>query len=213
MKIVCISDTHGKESQMTESVPEGDILIFAGDATNVGELHQVQRFNEWSKQFAHPHKLFVAGNHDFSFENSHQKKEAKSLLTNWTYLEDSEVTISGVKVYGSPVQPWFHDWAFNRRRGADIKKYWNAIPDDVQILITHGPVEGILDIVEHPPGFHVGCEDLKNRILDLKQLKVHICGHIHCSHGMEVHNGVTYINASICTEQYVPSQSPIVFDI
>jgi len=208
--IVCISDTHGLHRKMTEPVPEGDILLYSGDLTNNGELFQLKDFNDWIGDLPHQHKLVIVGNHDRSFEDF-RRAEARSLLTKCTYLEDQEVIIDGIKFYGSPWQPWFYDWAFNKQRGPDIKKYWDAIPEDVDVLITHGPVMGILDEVERPPGEHVGCQDLKNRVAELKNLQLHVCGHIHCANGKKKVGNVTYINASICTEQYNPTQRSHVY--
>lgn len=210
MRIVCISDTHGHHRKIKSEIPEGDVLVVAGDITNTGELYQLKDFNLWLSELPHTHKVVIAGNHDFSFED-HRKEEAKSLLTNCIYLEDSEVIIDGVKFYGSPVQPWFHDWAFNKRRGEQIKKYWDAIPDDTEVLITHGPVYKIHDKVI-PFGEEVGCVDLLNRIKELKNLQLHVCGHIHCANGIKKVGKKTFINASICSEQYSPIQSPHVYE-
>jgi Icc-related predicted phosphoesterase len=211
MKIVCISDTHTHELQMTHPVPDGDVLVFAGDMSYHGELNKIMYFNQWLGTLPHAHKIVIAGNHDRSFED-HRRFEARTLLTNCTYLEDQETIIEGVKFYGSPVQPWFYDWAFNKRRGEEIKKYWDAIPDDTNVLITHGPVFGILDKVI-PGNEYVGCKDLKKRIETLPDLKLHVCGHIHCGHGRRKIRGVTYVNASICDEDYSPIQKPIVVEI
>lgn len=207
-KFVCISDTHGLHRSMTKPVPPGDFLIFAGDLTNVGELDQIEDFNSWLGELPHKYKIVIAGNHDKSFENF-RKEEAKALLTNCIYLEEQEAVLEGIKFYGSPIQPWFHDWAFNRYRGPDIRKHWDAIPDDVQVLITHGPVYGILDNLEFSKE-RVGCVDLLERVKQLPNLKLHVCGHIHYAHGKKKIDGITYVNASICTESYRPTQNPIV---
>jgi len=56
----------------------------------------------------------IAGNHDFCFED--YRSDCEDELTNRGYLQDQEVTIDGLRFYGSPWQPWFYDWAFNLQR-------------------------------------------------------------------------------------------------
>jgi Icc-related predicted phosphoesterase len=209
MRIVVISDLHGLCRKMEHPIPEGDVLIVAGDITNCGELYQLENFNYWLSELPHTHKCIIAGNHDWCFDNF-QKSEAKSILTDCIYLENSEVIIDGIKFYGSPISPFFMSWAFNMERGERIKKYWDAIPYDTNVLITHGPVYNILDNID---GQHVGCVDLRKRVLELPMLKVHICGHIHDAYGTKKYKGIQFVNASICTEQYKPINKPIVIDI
>lgn len=208
--LVCISDTHGLHNSIIEKIPDGDFLIHAGDITNHGELYQLKSFNEWLGNLPHRHKIVIAGNHDFCFENL-RKEEARKCLTNCHYLENDQLTIEGLKFYGSPIQPWFFNWAFNKERGEDIRRYWDEIPDDTNVLITHGPVYNLLDTV--PDGSKVGCKDLKKRIKDLKFLKAHIGGHIHCSAGIKKVKKVQYVNAAICDERYSPCQPPRVIKI
>jgi Icc-related predicted phosphoesterase len=131
-------------------------------------------------------------------------------------LIDEAVEIEGVKIYGSPVQPEFHAWAFNKQRGPEIKKYWDAIPEDTEILISHGPAAGILDVVcyaDGTPKERVGCHDLYDRVMNLKYLKHHIFGHIHSGYGYVEHNGKHFWNASICDEGYMPSNDPHIIEL
>lgn len=137
-----------------------------------------------------------------------------------TYLDHSSININGFEVFGSAYTPFFFDWAYNVQRGEPIKKLWAQIPDNTNILVTHGPPMNILDPVERfVPGKgemgieHVGCVDLYNRIQELKELKLSIFGHIHLGHGQVQINNVTYINASICTEDYKPTNKPIIIDL
>ncbi|MFN8672405.1 MAG: metallophosphatase domain-containing protein [Candidatus Sericytochromatia bacterium] len=140
-KIVCISDTHVQHRSL--NLPEGDILIHAGDISRVGKLNEIIEFNSWLGTLNYKHKIIIAGNHDFIFENDYNL--SKSLITNAIYLEDSGVEIEEIKFWGSPVSPRFYDWAFNRDRGEDINKHWAKIPKNIDVLITHGPPYGILD--------------------------------------------------------------------
>lgn len=214
MKLVMISDTHERENEIV--LPEGDILIHAGDITNKGSLIKLEAAVNWYKNQPHLHKIMICGNHDFCFENGLSTK-ARALVENAgiIYLEDSGITIDGINFWGSPIQPWFHNWAFNRQRGADIKKHWDKIPDDTHVLITHGPPYMIRD--EAPRGFgeieNVGCADLLNRISDLNHLKVHIFGHIHNGYGITKIEQCSFVNASTCTERYEPTNKPLIVEI
>lgn len=213
-RIVCISDTHNCNEQI--EVPDGDLLIHAGDATTVGTREQIEKFNDWFVSLPHRKKIFVAGNHDWLFETNNI--EARALLyREIIYLEDSAVEIDGLKIYGSPWQPRFFDWAFNLNRGPEMAKKWAMIPDDIDILITHGPPNGILDAVPRRWGIdHAGCEELHKRVEEIAgsgRLKLHAFGHIHCGYGTHDEYGIKFVNASTCDEQYLPTQAPIVFDL
>ena len=208
MKFVCVSDTHTMHDRLP--IPEGDVLIHAGDMTNVGSLEDVARFNGFLKSLRHRYKIVIAGNHDFAFQNSHQV--AKSMLTDCIYLEDSETAIEGIRIYGSPWQPEFMNWAFNLERGAALKAKWDRIPDDTDILLTHGPPLGHGDAV---PAYgsteRVGCADLLAAVERIKP-KYHIFGHIHEGYGITKNAHTTFINASMCDGAYNPMNPPIVFD-
>jgi len=208
MKIVTISDTHAMERSLV--VPEGDVLIHAGDFSGRGSLSDLEDFLEWYNDLPHKHKILIAGNHDWCFADVRREEAIAMTSQVCTYLEDSSVTIDGVKFYGSPWQPEFYDWAFQLPRGPDLAEIWAKIETDTDVLITHGPPHKILDFC---PGGHVGDEDLLAAVLKLPQLKYHIFGHIHEGYGIEKFLDVTYINASNCTGKYVPSNQPIVFDI
>lgn len=210
MKIVCMSDIHGQYSNMDFDIPDGDVFVFTGDIShNSLEELNLAYFNKFLNTLPHKHKVIICGNHDFIF----QKKNGVDLLTaeGVHYLQDSEIVIDGVKFYGSPWQPWFYNWAFNLQRGKALADVWKKIPNDVNILLTHGGPKGILDMTEQ--GDATGCEDLRVRLKDLPELKLHCFGHIHCAYGIEVIEGVTFVNASTCNEQYFPSNPPIVVEI
>ena len=222
MKFVCISDTHEKHWDI--EVPDGDVLIHSGDFTFQGDPKRVADFNRWLGTLPHRHKIVIAGNHDRSFQN--YPEVVKPMLTNCIYLQDSMIELNGIRIYGSPWQPWFGGWAFNLKRGEEIAKKWKLIPDEVDILVTHGPAHGILDqvqiggkfdglageidggIVGHGP--HVGCQDLLRRIQQINP-RFHICGHIHSGYGEKTVLQTHYINASILNEEYEITNSPIVF--
>jgi Icc-related predicted phosphoesterase len=213
-RIVCLSDTHNCTDEI--EVPNGDILVHSGDATITGSAEEVKLFSGWFSHLPHTHKIFVAGNHDWLFERDDEL--ARSFLdASIVYLRDSSVEIEGLKIYGSPWQPRFYDWAFNLMRGAEIAEKWRLIPDDIDILITHGPPQRILDEVPSRWGVeNAGCEELRTRVetlASLGRLKLHVFGHIHCGHGTHDEFGVKFVNASICDEQYAPTQPPLVVDV
>jgi Icc-related predicted phosphoesterase len=208
LKFVTISDTHGQHSRLT--LPEGDVLIHAGDVSRMGKEGQVLDFIQWFGQQPFEHKIFIAGNHDFYFEKMPDDVIGKIIPKNVVYLNDSSVTINGIKIWGSPISPWFYDWAFNRYRGADIRRHWDLIEPDTDILVTHGPVYNILDRTTR--GEHVGCEDLLHTVNTIKP-KVHICGHIHEAYGRREVGGTTFINASVLDENYTLVNEAMVFEI
>ncbi len=218
IKLVLISDTHNKHDGVT--IPSCDIFILSGDLTGRGSLVEIDRFLQWFSNQPATHKIFIAGNHDFGFEEVPEKtNELLRKYPNVTYLQDSFVIVEGIKIWGSPIQPWFHSWAFNRLRGEDIKKHWDLIPDDVDILITHGPAFGILD--QTPRGEHVGCEDLLDAINTRVKPTIHVSGHIHPAYGYttrflnEENRTMHFFNASILNESYEIQNKPFVveFDV
>jgi Icc-related predicted phosphoesterase len=204
IKIVIISDTHGYHEQA--SIPDGDILIHAGDLTKRGALNEVAQFNDFMGKLPHPKKIVIAGNHDFSFEREPQK--ARALMTNCIYLEDKGITINGINFYGSPWQPRFFDWAFNLDRGPALRQKWELIPEFTDVLITHGPPTGYGDKTVR--GDAAGCDDLLQVVRRIKP-RLHIFGHIHEGYGSFKEGNTTFINASVCNLQYSPINPAHVF--
>ena len=235
MRLVCISDTHSLHHEMLHELPNGDVLIHAGDLSNKGSKKDVTDFIHWYQNIkGYDTKLFIAGNHDLSFEkrlgvgHKGELDWLDNLLSpenlsqsDVTYLEDSFMTIETpefsrpIKFYGSPWQPWFYDWAFNLPRlGTELQEKWNMIPEDTDVLITHSPPNGYRDLVNNwrQPNTHVGCECLINRIGEINPL-VNVFGHIHEGYGVEYGKKTAFVNASICTAGYEPINKPIVIDI
>lgn len=190
LTIVCVSDTHGRHREL--AVPNGDVLLFAGDLSNHGSPEDVSEFDDWLAALPHPHKVVICGNHDFHFER--QPDDARRRIRHATYLQDSGTRITGLNIWGSPWQPRFFDWAFNLDRGPDIAARWALIPDDTDVLITHGPPAGILDRTSR--GEAVGCVDLLGRVRELKP-KLHLFGHIHEGAGVLETADTLFVNASI----------------
>lgn len=208
MKIVAISDTHNHQVEL----PEGDVLLVAGDITSTGTPNQIALFNNYLTQQAEKFKhkpLLIAGNHDFLFEKD--RSHAEVLLSSAVYLEDQLFEIEGIRIYGSPWTPRFFNWAFMKDRGKSIRERWELIPDGIDVLMTHGPPMGILDYC----GEHVGCADLLDVVTKRlsKPPHIHIFGHIHEGHGNHIGGNTWFLNVSICDGAYRPVNPVTVFEI
>jgi len=218
MRLCVISDTHNLHRQLT--IPDCDVLIFAGDMCGMNVEKEVVDFNNWLGELPVKHKIVIAGNHDYplyAFSYNWNRK----VLNNAEYLENTGCSIDGITFWGSPFTPRFGEWWFMADRGDDIKRHWNMIPKDTDVLITHGPAYGILDKTadrfdyDHQKvnGESVGCFDLLNRLKQLEQLKVHCFGHIHGCYGIFKREGIQFINASNCDETYELVNQPIIIDL
>lgn len=219
MKFLCISDTHGSHNLLELSKYDFEGIIFAGDWTQGKDLlfKETIPFLEWLEDIECEHKLLVAGNHEVSVQNMNE--EFYELLKEYpsiTYLQDTEVVINGVKFYGSPYSNEFFNWAF-MEEDYDLKTIWDKIPDDTNVLITHGPAYGIHDLVKRSYNRdpHVGSKALHYRKLAIQDhLKFHISGHIH-EHGncIEVKGNVTNVCPCIRDENYRVANEPIIIEI
>jgi Icc-related predicted phosphoesterase len=220
MKITFISDTHTRHRAVEADLPGGDLLIHAGDFMNSGyHKEEAEEFFTWFDGIkGYDKKIFIAGNHDRIMQM--QPEWATDILNDYKtidYLRDEGFAYydmdmdRSTKIYGSPWQPEFFNWAFNLpRNGEEMKAKWDAIPDDTDILITHGPPYGYLDV---PGGkkFQVGCELLRERI-DAMQPKIHVFGHIHGSAGYYFNGHTHFINASVLDERYTYTNLPLTFE-
>jgi len=208
MKFVSISDTHCRHRNL--KLPKGDVIIHAGDISNRGDKSEVIDFLAWFGKLNYKYKIFIAGNHDFFFEKNKLPIIEKLVPPDVIYLKDSGIVIEGLSIWGSPVTPWFFNWAFNKHRGAAIRKHWNLIPTDTDVLITHGPPYGILDAVINQR--RAGCKDLLEKVQEIKP-KVHVFGHIHESYGMQNKGGIKFINGCLLNEGYELVNKPITFEL
>jgi len=220
IRFVHISDTHSLTSHI-ESIPEGDVLLHTGDFTMRGGEQEVIDFNEWLGTLPHKHKIVIAGNHELTFDPNFVREKGesdkmKALLTNCIYLEDSSITVYGVKIYGSPYQPKFGNYAFPLERGQEALEKWNAIPNDVDILMTHGPPLGFGDIAKRKGTQTVrcGCMHLLQTIRERVLPKYHLYGHIHEDYGVRTDGQTVFVNAAYAGDHHGPSdKKPIVFDM
>ena len=205
LRIVITSDTHGFHNFV--DIPNGDVLVHGGDFTLNGDLEEVKKFNDFLKSLPHKYKIVIAGNHDFCMET--QNFKARQLLTECVYLQDSAVDIEGLLFYGSPWQPEFMDFAFNLPRGDALKAYWERIPSETDVLITHGPPFGHGDRLFN--GEAVGCNDLLKAVKRVQPV-LHVFGHIHEGYGQFNENSTAFINSSNCDLYFRPVNPPIVYD-
>jgi Icc-related predicted phosphoesterase len=233
VRLVFISDTH--EMHEAVRIPPCDILVHCGDATGVGRVDQLERFAAWCRKLKRRgdvrEVVFVAGNHDILLDAAHPltvksglHTRALEALDGVTYLRDQAATIFGVRFYGSPWTPKFYDWAFMLVDEADGERVFSRVPAGMDVLVTHGPPHRMMD--ECPDGRRVGSISLL-AVTTTQAPRIHAFGHIHHSYGSEwdagwlgdgdvprlPDGGRCWINASICTEAYKPTNAPIVVDL
>lgn len=225
MKITAISDTHNKHKQI--ELPGGHIIIHSGDATGRGKSGEIEPFLKWYGSQDYMEKIFIPGNHDFGFETEPERYREMCEKYDVTLLIDEGVVVKNkygesVKIWGSPVTPEFFNWAFNRRLteklpdGYDpyhsynkvnsfIKPHWDMIPEDIDILVTHGPPKTILDECQdmYNPSkkVNVGCPYLLDAVKKIKP-KLHIFGHIHEQHGIFKTQDTVFCNAAQLNDKY-----------
>lgn len=204
MEIICISDTHSNHDKLM--VPNGDVLIHAGDITEAGTKREVLSFLRWFSNQPHPYKIFIAGNHDFYLENLSFEKLGEILPKNVSYLKDSGVEINGISFWGSPMVPGNGHWAFTEPSTRKIGEHWKKIPEDVDVLITHSPPYGILD--QSGNKLLLGCKPLRKKVAEIKP-KYHLFGHLHDNHGTVRIGGTTYVNSTTFTSDHKLINPPI----
>ncbi|HOY89793.1 MAG TPA: metallophosphatase domain-containing protein [Bacillota bacterium] len=208
MKVLCLSDTHGHHRKLR--TPEADLFLFAGDM-EASSFSRLADFSDWVASIPLPaeRKIIISGNHDGVFER--HPLEARNYLDGIaTYLENSCCMVAGLKVYGTPVSLAFNNWFFNIPDDGSIKDYWDLIPPDTDILLTHQPPSGILDSDSGQK--NLGCSQLLSRVKEL-QLRLHCFGHIHPGYGLQNIDSTTFVNASICNDWNVMVHEPIVLQM
>lgn len=211
MRICCLADLHG---YLPREIPDCDLLLLAGDLVSVHsrkvELSSIwmrQTLKPWVDRLAQRMKVIaVAGNHDFIFQDAPELVPAM----DWTYLQDSGTEFRELKIYGSPHQPRFFDWAFNLDEH-ELAERWALIPDDTDILLLHGPPHGYADSSPHGD-VHTGSPSLLRRITEI-QPKLAVCGHIHTGYGRYQIGTTLLVSASLVDDRYQPINEPIVVEI
>lgn len=197
MKIDMIADQHG----CLPDLKGGDVLILAGDYTATDSRVDWATFFLWLFDLDYKHILFIGGNHD-----NYLVPKPPYFEEGVHYLKDSGCEIEGVKFWGSPWTLSFEGMnpacmAFTKETDEELDAKWALIPDDTEVLITHSPPQGILDI-EHRKYTRIGSYSLERRIGELKKLRLSCFGHIHEGRGQETREGITFVNASYVGRDY-----------
>jgi Icc-related predicted phosphoesterase len=208
LRLVCLSDTH-EQLQYVE-IPDGDVLIHCGDWTWTGNYHVLNKELDYFRKQPHRYKVATMGNHDLVMESDGVWKQIEKAHRGIHFLRESGVTIQGVSFWGSPVQPQFHNWAFQKERGPALQEHWAQIPEGIDVLVTHGPPYGQGDTNKNDGRF--GDHDLLTRVLQVKP-QFHIYGHAHDGYGRYERDGIQFVNCATCNEAYNPVNAPMVIDV
>lgn len=200
MKIVHLSNTHGKHTNFTASIPDdADVIVHSGDFLNYLTLEEATLFIRWFRALPVKHKLLVGGNHDDLFDLNSDLYEPID-LSGIHFLTGKTVEIDGINFYGESavlMQDFSFGIAFAYENHEQGQAIWSKIPSDTDVLITHGPPFGVLDKVEsYDKTRRLGCKALKERIEVLPNLKLHLFGHVHSARGQVVINEVQFSNAA-----------------
>jgi Icc-related predicted phosphoesterase len=204
VRVVCISDTHELHREL--AVPDGDLLIHAGDFTFWNHASKIQDFNEWLGELPHRYKVVIPGNHDRAFN---QDPRFRALITNGVLLINESVRLCGLNIWGSPVT--CDDAAYGHTKREERARLYASIPKDTHILITHGPPYGILD---REPGTYrrQGCTELRQALLTLPP-RLHVFGHVHAGYGTFANETTQFVNAALLGWAGDLENLPIVMDI
>jgi len=200
-KIIAMSDTHNRHKDIV--MPECDIIIHAGDATNGGEHNELAPFLNWLSQQKSKYKVYVPGNHDAYVQRMPEKSRRMCEDRGITLLIDEGVELDGLKLWGSPYTPFFGNWSFQYYPGEGALTHWSKIPNNLDILITHGPAYQMLDV--GMLGENAGCYYLFYKILETKP-KAHICGHIHDGYGQKLFDGIKFYNVACGGNENPPTE-------
>jgi Icc-related predicted phosphoesterase len=203
MRVLAVSDLHG----YLPHIPDCELLLLGGDYCPTRNTDMEYRFingpfREWLKELVPRIRYVVgiAGNHDFILEQD--ETLAKSLP--WLYLQNQAVELETVKIYGTPNTPYFGNWAFMRTED-ELADIFQNIPEGLDILLTHGPGKGYLDLTRE--GVHAGSTSLIKRIKEVKPDSV-VCGHIHEARGIQHDGDTRYYNVSYVNRDLEPQFNP-----
>ena len=198
VKIVHISDTHLLHEQYVKDLPDGDILVHSGDFNklsllklftqrlNSTFLNAIETINDFFASVPHKYKIFVAGNHEISFVGRNRTL-IREHLSNCIYLHNSSVRVMGVNFYGAPFTTYrfgsFAD-AFVQKPD-ELKHVWSAVPENTDVVVTHGPPQNILDL---------GQKSVKTNLFSSHYVLCDVCGN---SHPDDIHYGCRYLKETI----------------
>lgn len=234
VRILCISDTHGEHGSLDpSSFSPCDLVIFAGDLSMFGNPSEVSSFKKWFQSINCPNKLLIAGNLDLTFDTKnldhfkdkilHYVKTDVKLETikpnflqnaDFIYAEHNlvEITISNhpIRIFASPYTPEFMDFGFQYKEKEQAKALWDQIPNDIDVLVTHGPPHNICD--KSSSGFHCGCEVLRGAIERVKPA-LSVFGHIHEAYGTDVFGDTLCCNVALVNQSRKIANKPTYVDL
>lgn len=203
MKICAMTDTH---EQFPQNLKDADLIIHAGDFTFNGKESEVRKFFKWFSGLPAPYKVFVAGNHDLSFDPEFKHgAPAKKWMKDYGiqegghqdaapgtyYLENDVVYIQGYEIFGTPNSMPFYKWAFMVPDHIAADDY-ELISDTCDIVVSHGPAYGILDKC-HNDGHLAGSRSLLEAVTRTKP-QLLVTGHIHEARGKHEHGPTQCLN-------------------
>lgn len=231
MKIVAIADTHGRHEQI--DLPDGDVLVHAGDFTRQGAPEEVREFADWLGDQPHEHQVVVAGNHETCLEPDSElsdhdpeyRDEAIEILEDVAiYLENGSVMIDGVTFFGSPNTPTFEGWAFERDED-ELEVIYEDIPQSTDVLVTHTPLYGVLDrvagsfetkrignLLVNQTHKNVGSVALHKSVEQIEPA-VHLFGHIHPQYGTKETAGTRFYNVALVDNNFEIKNDPVVIEL
>ncbi|MCQ2215340.1 MAG: metallophosphatase domain-containing protein [Bacteroidales bacterium] len=183
MKILHISDTHNAHKRLA-NLPEGDLIIHSGDISQTGSESEILDFINWFQSLPYPNKIFTYGNHDFALFDA---ENIEGLDSNCYFLANKSITVNGYHIHAIPYY-------------MDMPDFNPQVPVDTDILITHNPPKGILDL---SGDIHYGSNQLRDLVAKL-QPKLHLFGHIHDAYGQMELDGTLYSNGACVDENYEP---------
>jgi Icc-related predicted phosphoesterase len=204
VRVVCISDTHELHRELM--LPDGDLLIHAGDFTFWNHVSKIRGFDDWLGELPHRHKVVIAGNHDRAF---HHDPSLRALITNGALLINDSIRVCGLNIWGSPVT--CDDSAHGYSKPEERATLYSTIPADTDILITHGPPLGIRDH-ERGSAERRGCPQLREAVMRVKP-RLHVFGHVHAGYGMAQNKATVFINAALLGWSGELENRPIVLEI
>lgn len=189
MPSLCIiADTHRRHRELT--IPKCDILIHCGDMCSFqnNDMGTLDDIDDWFAQVPARHVVAVGGNHDFPLGSREFQ------FRNAQLLEDRQIEVEGLSIYGAPWCPELSGFAYYLS-DADLAERWKRIPTGIDILITHTPPFGILDLSTRKD-VHLGCRFLRGELKRIRP-RLHVFGHIHASHGTMEEDGSLFVNAAV----------------
>jgi len=207
MKLTVISDTHGEHEKLGRL--SGDVLIHCGDMFNMfsPRSDELERMDDWFGRQDFDLILCVGGNHDSALQNA--IKSSEHPFENASVLQDKTHVHDGITFFGAPWVPMLSSHAFYC--GADeLEEKWSFIHESTDVLITHTPPNGVLDVSS--AGLRLGCSYLAKRVRDITP-RIHCFGHVHASAGTVHADGTTFVNASMVNSQYELARGPYELEI